>query len=344
MKYTSKGAIHIHTTYSDGTGTIKQIAKAAKKAGLEWIIITDHNNLSGLDKEGWYDGVAVIVGEEISPKLSDHYLAFDIKETISENKHPQEYINEVNKQGGFGFIAHPDESETRKHNQSPLKWTDWNIKGFQGIEIWNYLSDWGDQYNPKHKLYDYLFRNHILKGPTLKVLNWWDNLNNENAHIIPAIGSIDAHALKYYIFKMFSLKIFPYYDSFKTITNYIYLDEKLSPDFVAAKRQIYNALKSGNNLIVNRIWSKKSDKISFYIKNNKHKFYSGEKISSNEKNTLIVKLPEKANIRILHNGKIIKDIYASELQTDDLKSGKYRLEANYKNKPWVFSNPIIYSA
>ncbi len=53
MKTTCKGAIHIHTTHSDGTSTIKEIAKAAKKAGLEWIIITDHNNLKGLREEGW---------------------------------------------------------------------------------------------------------------------------------------------------------------------------------------------------------------------------------------------------------------------------------------------------
>ena len=236
MKNTSKGAIHIHTTYSDGTSTIKQIAKAAKKAGLEWIIITDHNNLTGLIEEGWYDGVAVIVGEEISPDLSNHYLAFDIKETISEKLHPQEFINEVNKQGGFGFIAHPDESTNRKNRFPPLSWKDWDIKGFQGIEIWNYLSDWGDKYEPKRGLYDCFFRNHILTGATSKVLNWWDNLNNENAEVFPAIGSLDAHALKYFFFKKLFLKIFPYEDSFKTITNYIYLEEKLSPSFIDAKK------------------------------------------------------------------------------------------------------------
>lgn len=341
MKNTSKGAIHIHTTHSDGTSTIKQIAKAAKKAGLNWIIITDHNNLTGLKEEGWHEGVAVIVGEEISPPPGDHYLAFDIKETISEKLHPQEYINEVNKQGGFGFIAHPDESPNRKHNLPPLTWTDWEIKDFQGLEIWNYLSDWGDGFNPKNGFYDYLFRNYVLKGPTPKVLNWWDKLNNENNEIVPAIGSLDAHALKYAYLKIFILKIFPYKDCFKTITNYIYLEEKLSPNFNEAKKQIYDALRLGNNLIVNRIWSQKSDEISFYIENDSKKAFSGDKIALHEENILTVKLPKIGNIRILHNGKIIRDVNTYEFQMSDLKTGKYRLEVRYKNKPWIFSNPII---
>ncbi|OGH98155.1 MAG: hypothetical protein A2039_02760 [Candidatus Melainabacteria bacterium GWA2_34_9] len=341
MKNTSKGAIHIHTTYSDGTSTIKQIARAAKKAGLEWIIITDHNNLTGLKEEGWYDGVAVIVGEEISPPPGNHYLAFNITRAISEKLHPLEFINEVNKQGGFGFIAHPDESTNRKHHWSPLIWTDWEIKGFQGLEIWNYLSDWGDQFNPKRAFYDYLFKNHMLQGPTPKVLNWWDKLNNENKEIFPAIGSLDAHALKYNYRKIFILKIFPYKDCFKTITNYVYLEERLSPNFNEAKKQIYDAIKSGNNLIINRIWSKKSDDICFYIENGTKKAFSGDKIALHEETILTVKLPKRGNIKILHNGKVIRDVNTYEFQMSDLKTGKYRLEVRYKNRPWIFSNPII---
>jgi len=285
--------------------------------------------------------VAVIVGEEISPPLSDHYLAFDINQTISENIPPQEFINEVNKQEGFGFIAHPDESRNRKHKLPPLIWTDWNVKDFQGLEIWNYLSDWGDEYDPKRGLYNYIFRNHMLKGPTPKVLDWWDKLNSGNPKIFPAIGSLDAHALKYCYLKTFFIKIFPYEDCFKTITNYIYLEEKLSTSFNDAKKQIYNAIKSGNNLIINRVWSKKSDEISFYIKNEEKKAFSGDKITLNKENILTVKLPKIGNIKILHNGKAVRNVNTYEFQMSDLKTGKYRLEVRYKGRPWIFSNPII---
>jgi predicted metal-dependent phosphoesterase TrpH len=88
-----RGALHIHTSYSDGTGSIAEIVAAAKKAGLSWIIITDHNNLDGLknNQEGWHDDIAVIIGEEISPDKSNHYLALNIKQPVSYEMEPENY-------------------------------------------------------------------------------------------------------------------------------------------------------------------------------------------------------------------------------------------------------------
>ena len=37
--------LHMHTVYSDGTGTHKDIAHAAIKTGLDAVIVTDHNVL-----------------------------------------------------------------------------------------------------------------------------------------------------------------------------------------------------------------------------------------------------------------------------------------------------------
>ena len=107
MSFSYLGAIHIHSIHSDGTGSIEEIALAAKNAGLSWIIVTDHNNMNA--KEGLYHGVYVFVGQEISPKNGNHYIALNIKENISHDISPSEYIKKVEEQGGFGFVAHPDE-------------------------------------------------------------------------------------------------------------------------------------------------------------------------------------------------------------------------------------------
>ena len=64
QKIAYKGCIHIHTINSDGTGTIEEISLAAKKAGLSWIIITDHNYFDF--DEGIYNDVYV---------LKKHYLS-----------------------------------------------------------------------------------------------------------------------------------------------------------------------------------------------------------------------------------------------------------------------------
>ena len=45
--------LHMHTRYSDGSGTHKDIAEAAMQTGLDAVIVTDHNVLV-LGVEGYY--------------------------------------------------------------------------------------------------------------------------------------------------------------------------------------------------------------------------------------------------------------------------------------------------
>ena len=157
-KYNSVGAIHIHSVYSDGTGNVDLISKAAKKAGLDWIIITDHNSFE--IQEGIYNGVYVIKGEEISPKNENHYLALGINEYIQPSDNAQHNVEAVKLNGGFGFAAHPEESDCRQNSHQPIKWTNKNIIP-DGVEIWNWFSQWGDVFDERNIFtiaYSYLFK------------------------------------------------------------------------------------------------------------------------------------------------------------------------------------------
>ena len=208
-KYNSVGAIHIHSVYSDGTGNVDLISKAAKKAGLDWIIVTDHNSFD--IEEGIYNGVYVIKGEEISPKNENHYLALGINEYIQPNANAKHNIEAVKLNGGFGFAAHPEESDCRQNSHQPIKWTNKNIIP-DGVEIWNWFSEWADNLNDGNVfslIYSYLFKNKLVKSANSNVLFWWDNLNNASEKIVPAIGGIDAHALKIKDY-IIPVTIFPY--------------------------------------------------------------------------------------------------------------------------------------
>lgn len=321
MNHLAKGAFHLHSLYSDGTGTIKEIAADAIKAGLDWIVITDHNSLEGLEKgeEGWYDGLALIIGNEISPDTKNHYLTVGLNKTIPFDLNTEDIIKTVKAQGGLGFVAHPDESCHRKNKYPPLRWENKDLRGFDGIEIWNFMSDWTDNYVEKIGVYCALARHHIVKGPPRATLKWWDDLNNETPEIISAIGGLDTHAFDFGFFK-----IFPYLDTFKTVTNYLCLDKKLSSDFNVAKQQILAALRHGSNIIVNRRWNK-SEELCFE--------YDGS--------TLRIEIPQKAKIKVLRNGRAVLETKTKKLMLDDLSPGKYRFEAYYRNKPWIFSNPLL---
>lgn len=316
------GAIHIHTKLSDGTGDINSISKAAKKAGLNWIIITDHNNFD--IEEGFYNGVCVIKGEEISPCTSNHYIALGIKNLINPSDDTQKFVDEVRSQGGFGFAAHPDESDNRKNKAHPIKWTDKSVIP-DGIEIWNWFSDWADDYDESNIFkiaYSYFFRHKLIQGPHKETLKWWDELNKNSEHIIPAIAGVDAHALqisKYII----PIKIFPYKDCFKTLTNIIPLKNKPPKDFEEQKNLILSSIKNGNNIMINR--HVKKDIPLIYI----------------EDKSIIIKLSTKAQIKIIQNGNPIHSEINDNLKFPIQEKTKYRVEVYLKNQPWIFSNPII---
>ncbi|HEY3251879.1 MAG TPA: PHP domain-containing protein, partial [Ignavibacteria bacterium] len=112
--YEYSGAIHIHSVYSDGTGKIEEIAKAASDSGLDFIMMTDHNTLQPRKDgyEGWKNNVMVIIGYEVNDvKNKNHYLAFGIDEVIGSYQElengelgcklsAKEYVRQIREKGG----------------------------------------------------------------------------------------------------------------------------------------------------------------------------------------------------------------------------------------------------
>ncbi|NLB17255.1 MAG: PHP domain-containing protein, partial [Syntrophomonadaceae bacterium] len=270
------GNIHIHTRYSDGSGDIPTIARAAEKAGLDFIIITDHHHLKGKVEEGYYGQVMVLVGSEINEEFN-HYLALDIEEPVPGDDHePQNVIDVVNNQGGFGFIAHGIEKGSPVYKKGKtFPWNDWQVTGFTGIDIWSYLSQWRDEITGIPKgLYLYCNPHYAFrKGPMRPLLRKWDELLQER--MVVGIGCSDAHAIK--------LKWGPwrptlsdYYLCFRCINTHLIIEKSLSGDFVKDKALIYECLKSGR-CFVGYDYFKKTTGFSFVARNQGQMAFMGEK-------------------------------------------------------------------
>lgn len=337
-KYNSIGAIHIHSVYSDGTGDIESISKAAKNAGLDWIIVTDHNSFE--IEEGIYNGIYVIKGEEISPKDENHYLALGINKYIQPNVNAKHNIEAVKLNGGFGFAAHADESDYRRNSHQPIKWTNKNITP-DGVEIWNWFSEWADNLNDRNIFslaYAYLFKHNLVKEANATTIKWWDKLNNTSDKIIPAIGGIDAHALKIKGY-VIPVTIFPYQDMFKTIVNVISSDKPFAKDFETRKSQILNAIKSGRNLIINKAVSKEIPVIN--VSNLNQIVTNGECISLDNETLLNIQTKKKGSIKVFHNGKEIKSVISNSIKMLLNEVGKYRVEIKFGKRGFAYSNPIL---
>lgn len=267
-------------------------------------------------------------------------MALGINKYIQPNVNAKHNIEAVKLNGGFGFAAHADESDYRRNSHQPIKWTNKNITP-DGVEIWNWFSEWADNLNDRNIFslaYAYLFKHNLVKEANATTIKWWDKLNNTSDKIIPAIGGIDAHALKIKGY-VIPVTIFPYQDMFKTIVNVISSNKPFAKDFKTRKTQILEAIKTGRNLIINRVVSKEIP--IFKISNQNQTATNGESISLDNETLLNVQTKKKGSIKIFHNGKEIKSVISNSIKMLLNEVGKYRVEIKFGKRGFAYSNPIL---
>ena len=101
--------LHMHTHYSDGTASHAELAKIALQAGLDVILVTDHNvyvqNLDGYFQENERK-VLLLVGEEIHDRnrfpQKNHMLVFGAGRELTQfSQSPQQLIDQTIASGGL---------------------------------------------------------------------------------------------------------------------------------------------------------------------------------------------------------------------------------------------------
>lgn len=345
--YNYAGNIHIHSTYSDGSGDIGDIAAAASSAGLSYIIICDHETIAGLHEESFKSGVAVLVGAELN-REKNHYLVIGLDRLVPSNDdHPQAVIDAARKAGAVGFIAHPFERGSRYIEKGKAyPWTDWPVFGFDGMEIWNYTSYWRGLHPSLFKTLYWFFidRRGAMKGPPRKLLQLWDCYNKQG-HKIVAIAGSDAHAYPYRL-GPFKVVIFPYAYIFTTINTYVVLAEELSIDYAVAKKQIISALEKGSSYISFDSLHPGRD-FTFYAREGKKIVAMGDRVKNRKETTLYIKSPSRRSLtRLLCSGEVVLETRDQNAAVAPRKPGVYRVELYYrplwgKPRPWIYSNPIF---
>ncbi len=333
------GVLHIHSKYSDGSGKVEHIIK---QAHLDFIIITDHNNLFAIKNgyEGWYDNLLVLVGEEIGNRGDEHYLAFGINETIKPEiyrHNAEKYISEVKKQGGIGFAAHPLHLKNNHFSLEVSPWSSFENPDYTGIEIWSYMYDWSENVTPINIFYYFLYPEKAINGPPPELLEKWDQLCQTRR--IVGIGSADVHAR--YLFPFKFVKFLSYKKVFNGIRTHIITKSQLIHNPVEDKRIIYNALKEGNCFFAHDFLID-SKGFMFFAKTKEDQIaIMGDEIKLRSPIELRIYSPVPADLTLIKDGKVIKEIKeTNELVYNTDSPGVYRASASYKNRPWVFTNHI----
>lgn len=342
---------HVHSNLSDGSATYQEIAEAAIHAGIDAVIITDHN-VHIQRKEGFYRSgektVLILSGQEIhDPTLNpqkNHLLVFNPAMDYSPfSQNPSDLVHRVRSSGALSFIAHPIDPELPAIGEPDISWEDWSVRGFTGIELWNGFSEIKFRsHNLLQILFFAFFPKYLADQPLPKILALWDSLLHQNPPCV-AIGGSDAHALRKKALWWQKI-VFPYRYHFSAINNHLLLSEPLSSNLDEAKDQIYSAFKKGS-LFIGYDLPGSTSGFRFTGHGNNGTAQIGEQTMNGDGVTFQINLPFPTQCNLLRNGQIEKS-WTRDRQITHIsqKTGVYRVEVfiSYlgSRRGWIFSNPI----
>ena len=344
--------LHMHTRYSDGSGTHKDLAQAAMRAGLDAIIVTDHNVLvKGV--EGYYRSgprrVLLLVGQEVHDQAripqKNHLLIFNTNRDLATFGHdPQRVVNAAHEAGAMSFIAHPTDLAAPAFSEGDISWEAWEVTGFTGLELWNGLSEFKTYLKSlAHGLFYAYFPQFIGYRPYPEVLQKWDELLLDGKRIV-AIGGSDAHAWPHSLGPLRRV-IFPYDFHFKAINTHIFTSEPLTGDSVTDRRLVYEAFENGRCFVGYDLPASTKGFV-FRAQGAEKNAIMGEEISAKGGVTLQIRLPALAECKLIKDGRALKEWKRGDNFAHIVtEPGIYRVEVyrQYlgRNVGWIYSNPIF---
>lgn len=103
---------HCHTFASDGMVTSEQLVRAAVKADLDMIAVTDHDTMDSVRKAqeiGRDAGLNVVAGQEITTKwpAQTHLLGWFLEKPVRRGMTIEDSVAAIHDQGGLAIVPHP---------------------------------------------------------------------------------------------------------------------------------------------------------------------------------------------------------------------------------------------
>jgi hypothetical protein len=349
---TVAGAYHVHSSRSDGAADKPSIAHAAARAGLRFLILTDHGDATRPpDPPVYIDGVLCLDAVEISTD-DGHYVAMD----MPRSPYPlggagAAVVEDVARLGGFGIAAHPDSPK------ESLRWTD-NQSPIDGIEWLNGDSEWRNEsrFRLWHTAAGYVFR----PGPALTTLlerpvtlDRWDRLTSTRR--VVSLAGLDAHGGIGRRMEDGSRTNIPglpsYAASFRSFSVKVELDRAWSGDAAADARALFAAIRQG------RVYTTidglaRNGLLDFHAEAAGQRIPMGGAGSPGADITLVARAlkPADAQLVLLQGGRELASS-GSELRVPvNGAQGAYRVEIRLPRAPgvppvpWIVGNPIYFLA
>jgi hypothetical protein len=333
--------VHLHSLYSDGTGTVPEIARAARRAGADVVLLTDHDTLEAKRRgeEGWYGDVLMLVGEEVSPRRRNHYLAFGIDEAIDHRGLDGAGIcRAVRDAGGFGFAAHPFSQGSPRFDRAPgMPFEALDCEELHGIELWSFVNDTAERAASIAEIARFvILPSRALAHPPERNMRGWDELCRTRR--VVAIGGLDAHQFGKRVGRFVPIRVMSYRRSFRQIRTHVLCDAAPTRELEHDREQVYRSLRAGRCYIAvdaiapARGFTFEADDLPM-----------GAEAPAGRR-TLRARLPLPARLRLLRGGEEIAAAEGTALEHEVEQPGAYRVEAyrhaRGRERTWILSNPI----
>ena len=341
-KHRASGIVHIHTNLSDGRGSPAEVITAARNAGADYIVVTDHNRVDPeeFERATRPGDPLVIVGSEISTEAG-HMLAIGIRApTFRFSGTLREVLDDVRHLGGCAFAAHPTSprGETRFTREDEPG--SWGVEVVNGDTAWREASPvalavaaWTYPVNPGFAL-----ARTLDSFETERAL--WDRVLSRR--FAPAVGGADAHG-RIPITRTSSVPLPSYEALFGLVRTVVHLDEPLSPNRAAARAAVTRALCGGSSVIA--IPSLADPKGLFFVAAGETGAIAGPGGLVRFAPGITLRaggaLPPGTTLRLVEGGRVVANA-TDALEHAVVAPGVYRVEAYAPGAttPWILSNPI----
>ncbi|MBI5369385.1 MAG: hypothetical protein HZA54_20290 [Planctomycetes bacterium] len=317
-----QGVIHCHSLWShDSKGTQEEIIAAAEKTELDFILMTDHPSEHSLTKalRGRHGRTWFLAGAEV-----DHWLGIDMRRR-TRGRGVAAALGDLLEQDALAFVAHPEE------------FTDWDLPGYTGMEIYNIHADLKaeDVFRLASRAPRILFDPtmalpSILKAPT-RNLKKWDELNQRRR--VVGIAGNDSHQNV----EILGRKIDKYEVSFGFVNTHL-LASELSGE------AIRDALVRGRVYVAFEAFGKARG-FTCVVESGGETARMGEEITLAPGARLAARAPQAGSWRLVKDGQIIGQGEGNGFTAPLDAPGVYRVEVRttWRKKvwPWIYGNPIF---
>jgi hypothetical protein len=351
----ARGVYHVHTTRSDGSGSVEAVAAAAARARLAFVLFTDHGDgRRAPAAPAYHSGVLCIDAVEISTS-GGHYVALGLPPTPYRLAgEPRDVVEDVTRLGGFGIAAHPDSPKR------DLAWDDWTLP-IDGLEWLNLDTEWRDESRARILLglAQHLVRPVETVGALIGhpggVLERWDRMTP--ARRVTALAAADAHA-RFGVENAFDtrdaavLEVPSYETSFRTVQIGVALRQALTGDAAIDAAAIVEGVREGrvvSQLTALAEWGA----MRFVAQSGGRSAGIGDFLPAGDSLDVFARAdaPADGRVRLVCDGKVVDEAPAAQGLTRSWRGAApaaCRLEAGWDVDAgfarWLVTNPIYFRA